>query len=219
MQSGIRYALIFLYVIAILPAIGLAEQMCGELLPEEAYRYRGQQDDYLDPDPRAKHHLELAEAHHFSTKVRMFDSFPMFIMQNLDYLLRHFPNHHKGLYTVSQFEDHVGGKLPQKRGWSWRRSAACYFDRAIRFRPNDGVVRMLYGIYLHKENNLKKALEQYKIGLDLIPDSSELNYNLGLLYYDLKKYKLARKYAATAYELGYPLPGLRDMLKKIGYWP
>jgi tetratricopeptide (TPR) repeat protein len=78
---------------------------------------------------------------------------------------------------------------------------------------------MLYGIHLHKAGKLENALKQYKAGLELIPGSSELNYNLGLLYYDLKKYKLAKKYATIAYKLGYPLPGLRNMLKEAGYWP
>jgi hypothetical protein len=217
MQS-LKYS-VSLGVILMLPAVGLAKEVCGDLLPEKSFKYRGEQDDYLDPDPRAKHHLELVQTHHFNTKIRTFNSFPMFIAENLDYTLRHFPNHHEALYTVSKFEHKLGGTLPQKPSWTWRRSAKCYFDRAIRFRPKDGVVRMLYGIHLHKAGKLENALKQYKAGLELIPGSSELNYNLGLLYYDLKKYKLAKKYATIAYKLGYPLPGLRNMLKEAGYWP
>lgn len=195
-----------------------AQQRCGSLLPETV-RYQDRQDDYLDPHPAARRHLKLVNRAHFFFEIRQFDSYPMHIMENLNYTLVHFPNHHDALYTISRFERRQRGTLPQKITWTWRRSAECYFVRAIRFRPKDGVVRMLYGIHLHKSGEMEQALEQYEIGLDLIPDSSELNYNLGLLYFELKKYQLAKKYAATAYELGYPLPGLKKLLEKEGYWP
>ncbi|ADJ28627.1 TPR repeat-containing protein [Nitrosococcus watsonii C-113] len=213
-----RSILVSIGILAILPAIGLGQQRCGELLPETA-RYHDRQDDYLDPHPAVRRHLKLVNDYHFRLQIRQLKGNPVDIANNLDYTLLHFPNYHEALYTASRFERLQGRKLPQKAEWTWRRSAECYFIRAIRFRPKDGVVRMLYGIHLHKSGELEQALEQYEIGLDLIPDSSELNYNLGLLYFELKKYQLAKKYAATAYELGYPLPGLKTLLEKEGYWP
>jgi tetratricopeptide (TPR) repeat protein len=47
--------------------------------------------------------------------------------------------------------------------------------------------------------------------------SAELHYFLGLVYVDLKEYPLAKQQAIAAYSLGYPLPGLRDKLRKAGY--
>jgi len=38
------------------------------------------------------------------------------------------------------------------------------------------------------------------------------------LYADLKNYPLAREEARQAYKLGYPLPGLRNKLEKLGEW-
>ena len=46
--------------------------------------------------------------------------------------------------------------------------------------------------------------------------SAEINYTLGLLYFEAKNYQGARACADRAYALGYPLPGLRNKLKKAG---
>lgn len=220
MQAWLKFNFLFLALAAIIPMVVQAQERCGSLLPETArIRHHDRQDDYLDPHPAVRHHLNLVNEYHFRLQIRQLKGSPYEIMENLNYTLLHFPNYHEALYAVSQLERRQGGVLPQKAGWTWRRSAKCFFIRAIRFRPEDGVVRMLYGIHLHKNGKLEQALEQYKAGLDLIPGSSELNYNLGLLYFDLKKYQLAKEYAATAYELGYPLPGLKESLKKEGYWP
>jgi hypothetical protein len=45
-----------------------------------------------------------------------------------------------------------------------------------------------------------------------------LHYNLGLLYVDQMQYDLAREQAKQAYELGYPLNGLRARLERAGRW-
>jgi len=220
MGFWLKYGFLSLALVAAIPAMAQAEGKngCGKLFPPSS-KHQDKQDDYWDPAPIVRKHLRLVNGRHFDPYRSLEGHTPMAIIDNLDYTLRHFPNHPQALYTVSEFGLRRGGQLPQKAGWKWHRSVECYFDRAIRFRPKDGVVRLLYGIYLHRSDKLKKALEQYEVGLKLIPKSSELNYNVGLLYYDLKKYKLANKYAAIAYKLGYPLPGLRNMLKKVGHWP
>jgi tetratricopeptide (TPR) repeat protein len=46
--------------------------------------------------------------------------------------------------------------------------------------------------------------------------SAEINYALGLMYFDRHDYKSARECAARAYALGYPLPGLNNKLKRVG---
>ncbi len=48
--------------------------------------------------------------------------------------------------------------------------------------------------------------------------SSEIHYFLGLILVDEKKYEEALRHARIAYELGYPLPGLKNKLKKLGKW-
>jgi tetratricopeptide (TPR) repeat protein len=48
-------------------------------------------------------------------------------------------------------------------------------------------------------------------------NSAEINYALGLLYFDNKRYDDARECAVKAYSLGYPLPGLKRKLALAGY--
>ena len=97
-------------------------------------------------------------------------------------------------------------------------SIVCWFDRAIRFRSDDAVVKLVYGIYLAKTGKTNEALGQYKSALEIHPKSAEANYNIGLLYLELKEYDLALKHAERAYGLGYPLMGLRNRLKEVGAW-
>jgi len=48
--------------------------------------------------------------------------------------------------------------------------------------------------------------------------SAEISYNLGLICLELKDFDAATTYAKRAYELGYPLPGLKNKLQKLGRW-
>lgn len=48
-------------------------------------------------------------------------------------------------------------------------------------------------------------------------ESSEIHYFLGLFYTDQKEYSTAVEHARKAYALGYPLPGLRQKLHRLGY--
>ena len=134
-------------------------------------------------------------------------------LADIDYLLRAFPNHHRGLFAVSRYQLKYG--IPQNSRF---RKLECYFDRAIRFAPDDGMVRMIYGIYLQKKGSLKGALSRYNEALKLMPNSAEVHYNLGLLYVKLKDYKAAKKHADKAYQIGYPLPGLKQQLIRLGVW-
>lgn len=48
--------------------------------------------------------------------------------------------------------------------------------------------------------------------------SAEVKYNMGLLQVELGKIGEAVESAKQAYALGYPLPGLRNQLKRLGRW-
>ena len=84
--------------------------------------------------------------------------------------------------------------------------------------PTDAAVRLLQGIYFMKVNRPEDTRTSLKVALDLEPDSAEINYNAGLVYVDLREYDSALRHARRAYELGYPLPGLRNKLKRLGAW-
>lgn len=173
--------------------------------------------DYTKPEHRGAS-LRLVEGAHFMPRVNALveDRSDSSLISDIDYTLRAFPNHHKALYAVTRY-----WFLPKtsKRVSNWQTPPECYFQRAINFKKNDGVAQMLYGLYLHKLKRHKDAGRLYLQAEELTPDSAQLSYNIGLLYYDTKKYDLAKKYAKKAYAAGYPLPGLQRKLKKAGYWP
>ena len=50
----------------------------------------------------------------------------------------------------------------------------CYFLRAIRFRPEDAVVRLVYGIFLSEAKRANEAIDQLKIGQRLDENNSEI---------------------------------------------
>ncbi len=138
------------------------------------------------------------------------------IWAEIDFTLRWFPNHPKGLQFMSNWLP----KYPHPPD----KDVEYYFQKAIEYRPTpeprpvDATVRVLYAIYLHKQKKYQKAQEQYEFALSITPNNSEIHYNLGLLLAERKNYPAALKHAQTAYTLGFPLPGLRNKLKKAGAW-
>ncbi len=147
------------------------------------------------------------------------------VFGNLNYVMERFPNHPRGLWTLMRYNKLNGGKLvddPLRNGrhlYDWPRTLDCYFDRALRINPKDPVVRLLHGIQLHWNKQLEPALAEYQKARELGLESSELHYNLGLLYVDMNNYALAKQEAQLAYKKGYPLPGLRSKLAAAGQWP
>ena len=196
------------------------------LIASAAYDPCGSLDNGVGPyDYRTqKKELEIVERFHFYRDVE----FPPPgrrgpLGGHIDYTLRASPNHHRALAAISKLEL----KIKEKEGYVSRTSGLmkgatytvdCYFDRAIRFAPNDGMVRMIYGLHLAKSGNNKAALDQLEIAQKLDSDNANLHYNLGLLFFDLKDYDSALVHAKKAYALGFTLPGLRQKLQSVNKW-
>ena len=126
-----------------------------------------------------------------------------------------------GVYQLSLRRNSVSDfqrMLTREKSNGNLKSAECYFERAIMFRPDDGMVRMAYGVFRHRQGKKDLALDNYKEAVRLMPEASEPHYNIGLLYVELEEFELAREHARRAYELGYPLPGLRNALARLGEW-
>ncbi|MCL2658276.1 MAG: tetratricopeptide repeat protein [Betaproteobacteria bacterium] len=133
---------------------------------------------------------------------------------DIDYTLRAYPNHPRALLAMMNLS--FKEKTTKPRGSHY--SVECWFDRAERFRPDDGVVQMLYGIYLLKLGRTSEAVKKFEAAEATADGDPNLYYNLGLAYFDLKKYDRALDYAHKAYALNFPLPGLRDKLKRMHAW-
>jgi tetratricopeptide (TPR) repeat protein len=133
---------------------------------------------------------------------------------DIDYTLRAFPNHPRALLAMMNLSFKEKRLKPNSAHWP----VECYFDRAERFRGDDAYVKLLFGIYLLKVGRNQEAITKLEAAEKLQSDDPNLYYNLGLAYFDLKNYDKALHYAHEAYALHFPLPGLREKLKRVGAW-
>lgn len=169
--------------------------------------------DYTRPENKDK--LPTVESYHFTREVEaLIGGKSSSLGGDIDYTLGVFPNHHRALSSMSKL--YVRNKNRRPEGAT--RSMECYFDRAQRLNPKDSVVLLLDGIYNYKLGKMDKALEKTKAAAELSPDSSQVNYNLGLIYLEKKDYASALKHAQAAYAKNFPLPGLKKKLERAGKW-
>ena len=185
-----------------------AANYCGELKNGTGpLDYRKKSENKAD--------LDAVEGRHFTEKYeKLIPDERGYVGGELDYTLRAFPNHHRALMAFGKLVLRDKNTKPQGAHYT----VDCYFERAMRFQPDDGIVHLIYGIYLSQAGNMEKAIEEINEANRLEPNNANINYNLGLLYFKKKNYIQARSFARQAYALGFPLPGLRNMLDKAGQW-
>lgn len=160
--------------------------------------------------------LHLVEIAHFTPDVeKLIKGQSGTLGGDLDYTLRAFPNHHRALASLARYA--LRSKTTRVPGLKY--SFECYFNRAVRFRPDDSAVRMMYGVYLSKLGRTDDALAQLIEAVNLEPENGPINYNLGLVYFEKKDYANARLYAEKAASLDFPLQGLKTKLAEAGKWP
>lgn len=133
---------------------------------------------------------------------------------DLDYTLRAFPNHHRALLSVMRYGERKGTAQPP----GLPRVVECYFERAVRFQPNDTVVRTLYATYLNKNKREPEAQAQLKQAVFYAGDNPFTHYNIGLVYFDMKLYDQALAQAHKAMALGFERTQLKELLEKAGHW-
>ncbi len=196
--------------------------ICGPLANSDfgPYDYRPTNfvSDNLEPH---KYKLWLVESAHFAPRVEsLIGGQSRWAAKNeppggdIDYTLRAFPNHHRALMSVMKYGERK--KNPQPAGL--RYSVECYFERALRFRPDDTIARMLYATYLTKNSRAPEAVSQLEISTNLAADNAFTHYNIGLVYFDLKAYDRALVQAHRATKLGFERTELRDLLKNVNKW-
>ena len=133
---------------------------------------------------------------------------------DLDYTLRVFPNHPRALNTLTTLAMRAPGTpIP-----GMRYPAECWFERAVRFQPDDGNAWAQFAGYLYSIGQGARAQPMLEKAAELEPDNPSINYNLGLAYAKQGKYDKALPYAHKAYQQNFPLPGLKQMLAKAGKW-
>lgn len=133
---------------------------------------------------------------------------------DLDYTLRAFPNHHRALFAVMKYGERTGSRKPP----GLPREVECYFERALRFKPNDVIARVIFSTYLVKNKRQEEAIAQLEQATVLAGDNAFTHYNIGLTYFDMKIYDKALASAHRALELGFERTELRDQLKSANKW-
>jgi len=159
--------------------------------------------------------LQVVEKAHFPPATEHLIK-PRFIHfgSDLDYTLYAFPNHHRALVTMVKLGERE--KTDQPKGLSF--TVDCGFRRAIRFVPDDLVVRMLYAQYLGKQERREDALAQLSYVDASAGDDPVTRNNLGLLYLELKEYDKAREQAWRSADTGLPRLNLKEKLVAAGQW-
>ncbi len=133
---------------------------------------------------------------------------------DIDYTLRAIPNNHRALMAMMR----LGEKEKKLQPSGSRYTVECWFERAILFRPDDSIVRMIYSSYLKSKERLQEANAQLDIATNYAQDNAFTHYNIGLHYFDLKSYEKALFQAHKAISLGFPQTALRDQLQGVGKW-
>lgn len=168
--------------------------------------------DYRTINPKT---LKLIEDYHFPRKVEMLrGGQSSTIGGDLRYTLNAIPNHPRALRTTAEYFRRLGPRATVQMGLGLQ----CWFDRAVAYRPNDPTVRILFAEELLRQGKRAEATEHLKIAEQHASQSAMVHYNLGLLYLDLKDYASSVQHARKAYELGAPLPGLKNKLAQAGKW-
>ena len=133
---------------------------------------------------------------------------------DIDYTLRAIPNHPGALLAMMRLGEIEKTEKPHGA----RYKVECWFDRAIRFRTDDQVVRMIYSKFLSSKDRKPEALAQLQVVKTLAKDNPFTHYNLGLLFFDLNEYEESLGAAHRAYELGFLQPELRNKLQAANKW-
>ena len=132
----------------------------------------------------------------------------------LDYTLRAIPNYPRALIAMMRLAERKKTDKPRDS----RYSVDCWFQRAITFRPDDAIVRMIYSTYLNSKKRVADANAQLEAATAYAKDNGFTHYNIGLHYFDLKNYDKALVQAHKAISLEFTRTELKTQLAKAGKW-
>lgn len=97
------------------------------------------------------------------------------------------------------------------------REAEAVWEKGISSKPKSRESYLAKAQVLISERKYREALDvllRYEKAKET--DYADAEYFLGHVYFELKQYDKAREHADRAYKLGYPFPGLRKKLERIG---
>ena len=169
--------------------------------------------DYRSPANRGI--VRMVETNHFTQQVEnLVRGRTGPLAGEFSFVLHGFPNHHRALASLSRYGLRENSAQPGNLDYT----VDCYFQRALRFRPDDLIVRMLFADYLSKIKRSDDASLQLDYVRGAAPDNPLTQYNVGLLYFQIGRYKDALAQAHLAMSMGMPRTDLKEKLQAKNLW-
>lgn len=212
---------IYLALIALNSAL-LAQNLpdeCGVLYVQGRFGPYDYRPSHYIPESTYKSHavlLKVVEQIHFTPAVESNirgnkSSTPG---PDMSYTLHAFPNHHRALISMVA----LGEKEQTDKPLGSPYVVECWFKRAIAFRPDDHIVRMIYASFLVKHSRNEEADAQLRLAAQDTEGNAFTYRNIGLIYLDMKKYDEALKFAHKSMSLGLSGGPLQEQLVAAGRW-
>ena len=133
---------------------------------------------------------------------------------DIDYTLRAIPNHHRALLATVRLGEVEKTDKPS----GMRYTVGCWLDRAIRYQPDDHIVRLVFVDYLIKQGQPNAARPQLEHTEKLAEDNPIALYNIGLGYLAVGDHAKALAFAHRAMAMGLLWPDLKAQLQAAGKW-
>ncbi|MBT3584679.1 MAG: tetratricopeptide repeat protein [Halobacteriovoraceae bacterium] len=76
--------------------------------------------------------------------------------------------------------------------------ALMLIKKAVKLKPKDGYIRDSLGWFYYKQGDIQKALVEIKKAWELVPNDVVITKHLALIYQQLKKFPMAKKFLAEA---------------------
>lgn len=161
------------------------------------------------------HNLKVVEDFHFNARVEsLIAGQSGTVAGDLDYVLRAFPNHHRALVALMKLATRTKELKPLGANFPLE----CYFKRALLFRPDDAVARMIYAKYLADTGRKPEAHAELDWVVKAAQDNAITLHNAGLLYFEMGDFERALAQAQRASALGYQGQNLKRQLQAAGKW-
>ncbi|MBV8036905.1 ABC transporter permease [Roseateles sp.] len=191
---------------ATLPAMADTAKQCGTL----EWNYGPY--DYRTANAQQR---KLVESAHFTPEAEDLREAPTGSFgADFKYTLSVFPNHPRALLAMERLV--VKEKRNPANGAKY--TIECFYERAMRFKPDDHIPRLLYVNFLLRQNKLDEARTHLDYVAETTKEDPFAQFNVGMLYADMKDYDKALVQAHRVIAMGYDRPELRDRLIAVGRW-
>ena len=157
----------------------------------------------------------VVEQYHFDAGVEsLIKGMTGSVHGDINYTLNAFPNHPRALIAMMNLRAKMKVELPTGAPFTFE----CYFIRAVTFRPDDAIARIIYAKYLAANGRKADAMQHLVVAADQAKDNAFTQYNIGLVYLELGAFDKALIQAHRAMALDFGRLELKQKLVAAGKW-